>query len=379
MDPIIAATHADPYPYYATLRGMGGLTFDPELRLWVASSARAVCAVLAHADCRVRPALEPVPKAIADGMAGQVFAQLMRMNDGERQRCPRSAFELPLGLIDQDDVSARVSARLMTTDADGLYSAMFRGPVCVVAALLGFTPAQARTISALTADFAACLSPLSNELQRVAADVAAQKLHGHFTELLAEPDVHSALLTGIGQRFDGDESILIANLIGLCSQTFEACAGLIGNALLALRRQPELREAPMDSLLAEVQRFDPSVQNTRRFVAAACDIDGVRLEAGAVILVLLAAANRDPALNEDPDELVWDRPNRRSFSFGSGRHQCPGQALAMSIASATVREILNHGIELDRLNWHYRPSLNGRIPLFSLRDHTGSASFTNPL
>ena len=46
MDPIIAATHADPYPYYATLRGMGGLTFDPELRLWVASSARNVATTL---------------------------------------------------------------------------------------------------------------------------------------------------------------------------------------------------------------------------------------------------------------------------------------------------------------------------------------------
>lgn len=365
MDPIIAATHADPYPYYAKLRCAGGLTFDPELKLWVASSARAVCAVLAHTDCRVRPAQEPVPKAIARGTAGKVFSQLMRMNDGEHQRCPRSAFEPALGLIDLDDVGAQVSARLITADADGLYNAMFRGPVCVVAALLGFTPAQARTISELTADFAACLSPLSNELQLAASDVAAQKLHGQFTELLAESDFHSALLAGIMQRFEGDADTLIANLIGLCSQTFEACAGLIGNALLALRRQPELGAAPTGALLAEVQRFDPSVQNTRRFVAAACDIDGVRVEAGAVILVLLAAANRDPALNEDPDQFIWDRPNRRSFSFGSGRHQCPGQTLAMSIASATVREILNHGIEVDRLSWHYRPSLNGRIPLFS--------------
>lgn len=365
MDPIIAVTHADPYPYYAKLRSMGGLTFDPELRLWVASSARAVCAVLAHPDCRVRPALEPVPKMIAEGIAGQVFAQLMRMNDGERQRCPRSAFEPALGLIDQNEVGARVSARLMTTDADGLYSAMFRGPVCVVAALLGFTPAQARTISALTADFAACLSPLSNELQLTAADIAAQKLRGHFTDLLAEPGVHSALLAGIGQRFDGDEDILIANLIGLCSQTFEACAGLIGNALLALHRQPELRGESVEALLSELQRFDPSVQNTRRFVAASCEIDGVRVEAGAVILVLLASANRDPALNDNPDQFLLDRPNRRSLSFGSGRHQCPGQALAISIASATVKEILTHGIELEHLNWHYRPSLNGRIPLFT--------------
>jgi hypothetical protein len=115
------------------------LVFHPELKMWVASSARSVCAVLAHADCRVRPAQEPVPKAIAAGMAGKVFGELMRMNDGERQRCPRSAIEPSLAAVDLDEVRALVAARLITTDADGLYKAMFRGPVCVVAALLGFS------------------------------------------------------------------------------------------------------------------------------------------------------------------------------------------------------------------------------------------------
>jgi cytochrome P450 len=363
MNPISAATHVDPYPYYAQLRAAGGLTFHPELKLWVASSARAVSAVLAHADCRVRPAQEPVPKAIAKGMAGKVFGQLMRMNDGERQRCPRSAIEPELAALDLEAVDRLVATRLITADADGVYKAMFRGPVCVVAALLGFTPAQARAISELTADFVACLSPLSNDLQLAAADAAAEHLRGYFIELLAEPA--SDFLGAIQQRFSGDEETLIANLIGLCSQTFEACAGLIGNTLLALRRQPALRGESIEALLSEVQRFDPPVQNTRRFVAASCEIAGVRVEAGDVILVLLASANRDPALNERPEEFVPQRANRRSFSFGSGRHQCPGQAVAMSIAGATVREILENGTDLNRLNWHYKPSLNGRIPLLS--------------
>ncbi|WP_455806534.1 cytochrome P450 [Pseudomonas fluorescens] len=363
MNPISAATHADPYPYYAELRAAGGLTFHPDLKLWVASSARAVCAVLAHADCRVRPAEEPVPKAIAGRMAGKVFGQLMRMNDGERQRCPRSAIEPELAALDLETINALVAARLITADADGVYKAMFRGPVCVVAALLGFTPAQARVVSELTADFVACLSPLSDDLQLAAADAAAEQLRGYFIELLAEPA--SNLLRAIQQRFAGDGETLIANLIGLCSQTFEACAGLIGNTLLALRRQPALRGESIEALLGEVQRFDPSVQNTRRFVAAPCEIAGVRVEAADVILVLLASANRDPALNERPEEFVPQREDRRSFSFGSGRHECPGQALAMSIAGATVREVLKNGTDLNRLNWHYKPSLNGRIPIFS--------------
>ncbi|WP_460146342.1 cytochrome P450 [Pseudomonas sp. S2_A02] len=368
MDPIIAATHADPYPYYAQLRAEGGLVFHQGLKLWVACSARAVAAVLAHPDCHVRPSHEPVPKAIAQGMAGKVFGQLMRMNEGERQRCPRAAIEPGLALIDVNEVNSLVSARLITPGADGLYTAMFRGPVCVVAALLGFSPAQGRAISELTADFVACLSPHSDQAQLDTAHVAAEQLKGYFIELLADLSNRSALLAGIRQRFAAtstDPETLIANLIGLFSQTYEATAGLIGNALLALRQNPQFNSTQVDDLIAEVQRFDPSVQNTRRFVVAPCEIDGVNLNPGDVILVLLASANRDPQLNDNPDTFQLDRPNRRSFTFGAGRHQCPGQVLAMSIASATLTEILTMKPAWDCLTWHYRPSLNGRIPLFT--------------
>ncbi|CAI9008934.1 hypothetical protein EMIT051CA3_90302 [Pseudomonas chlororaphis] len=41
MDPITAVTHADPYPYYASLRARSGLAFDPGLGMWLASSAAA--------------------------------------------------------------------------------------------------------------------------------------------------------------------------------------------------------------------------------------------------------------------------------------------------------------------------------------------------
>ncbi|MHC8314100.1 cytochrome P450 [Pseudomonas sp. LB3P31] len=372
MDPIIAATHVDPYSYYAQLRSEGGLAFHQELNMWIASSARAVAAVLEHSDCHVRPPHEPVPLEIVGGMAGTVFGQLMRMNEGERQRCPRSAIEPELVMLDTGAVTALVAARLITPDVEGLHNAMFRGPVCVVAALLGFSPAQGRIISELTADFVACLSPLSDHVQLHAAHFAAEQLSGYFVELLDDPDNRSALLAGIRRRFAATalpHSAVIANLIGLLSQTHEATAGLIGNALIALIQDPALLRdaARVDDLIAETQRFDPPVQNTRRFVATACEIEGVRLEAGDVVLVVVASANRDPLLNNEPEMFMLDRPNRRSFSFGAGRHQCPGQRLALDISAATVRAVLAAGIELGGLEWVYGRSLNGRVAVFGRR------------
>ncbi|MNP00770.1 Biotin biosynthesis cytochrome P450 [compost metagenome] len=331
--------------------------------------------MLHHPDCHVRPTHEPVPKAIAEGAAGRVFGHLMRMNEGERQRCPRAAIAPRLQGIDPRQVEALVRARFLQEGAEGLHQAQFIGPASVVAALLGFNPTDCHRVSELTADFVAGLSPLSQASQLDLAHRASEQLTGLIQERIEAQD--SPLLLGIGQGFEGaDPDSKIANLIGLLSQTYEATAGLIGNALLALIGDPALRrtlrEAPtqIGSLLAEVQRFDPPVQNTRRFIAAPCEILGTALNPGEVLLVLLASANRDPQLNPQSDTLLLDRPNRRSFSFGSGRHECPGQTLAMDIARATLTAILEREPLLDQLTWCYRPSVNGRIPLFSERSPT---------
>ena len=82
QDPIAAVTHPDPYPYYADLAAHRPLYRDDALRLWVASSAAAVTAVLASDLCRVRPPAEPVPRALLGSPAGELFGHFVRMNDG---------------------------------------------------------------------------------------------------------------------------------------------------------------------------------------------------------------------------------------------------------------------------------------------------------
>jgi len=161
---------------------------------------------------------------------------------------------------------------------------------------------------------------------------------------------------------------IVCNLVGLLSQTHDATAGLIGNGIVALHRQPTLREElasnpqRIHGFVDEVMRHDPSVQNTRRFVAEDCQIEGTALRAGEGILLVLAAANRDPMVNEAPAEFRIDRTTRRIFSFGHARHACPGQALACTIASTALEAIANAATPSPA--WRYRPSANARIPEF---------------
>ncbi len=154
---------------------------------------------------------------------------------------------------------------------------------------------------------------------------------------------------------------LLANLVGLLSQTYEATAGLIGNSVLALARQSaEQRSGAQDAaaLVQAVSRFDPPIQNTRRFVANDCEIGGVPLLAGQTILLVLAAANRDP------------RGLGREFGFGHGVHACPGQALACALAAGAMAALMaelagrSESDWLRTLSWTYRRSPNARLPVF---------------
>ncbi|GGM29124.1 cytochrome P450 [Pseudomonas asuensis] len=379
MDLLKAATHRDPYPFYSSLRAEGGLFYRNREALWIASDAASVAAVLAHPECRARPVDEPVPQTILESAAGEIFGHLMRMNEGTRHSCPRSLV-MPLLKEHQqlpiNDLATTFQRKVGSASTNiSIAEWMFTFPIMVVARLLDIALDAARPLTDLTHDFVACLSPLSDNVQLQAAHQAAQALHETLKDhlptlrkagLIREPEA-SALI---------EEDVLVSNLVGLLSQTYEATAGLIGNCLVRLCQEEGLlsdlglSQESRTCFVTEVLRHDPPVQNTRRFVARTCTIKGITLPAGSTVLVLLASANRDPELNTQPDEFLLDRPYRRFFSFGSGHHECPGQALAIAIADAALLALTQAipACSLGRLHWVYRPSLNGRIPIFNFEE-----------
>ncbi|HSV80642.1 MAG TPA: cytochrome P450, partial [Ramlibacter sp.] len=311
-DPIAAVTHPDPYPYYAQLRAGPPLVYDERLRLWVASRAEVVMQVLAHPALRVRPPAEPVPRAIAGTPAGELFSRLVRMNDGPLHAVHRPVLQRALAGLDlgaAHGLALEVAAGLQAESLDDWCLAM---PVSAVAALLGFDAAQWPALARWTRDFVACLSPLSTKGQLDEASSAALELLKRFEDMMEAPRTGSLLATVCAdarQSSDVERRVLLSNLVGLLSQTCESTAGLLGNAIVALSREPGLHaallagQAAAADIVAEVARHDPSVQNTRRFVAEPLTIAGTQLAAGDAILVVLGAAHRDPSLNPDPDRF----------------------------------------------------------------------------
>lgn len=376
-DPVAAATHADPYPFYAGLRAGPPLVWNETLRAWVASRADVVeSLLLAHGALRVRPAAEPVPRAIVGGAAGEVFGHLVRMNDGAAHQTHRPALQRALAGLDLDAAHSVALQVARSVPAQSLSDALFSMPVRAVAHLLGFAAEALPQVDRWMRDFVACLSPLSGADQLQGASVAANELMVRFEALAAgAPPRNGSLLAAVLAESDAGAPLsrsLLANLVGLLSQTCDATAGLLGNSLIAVMRKPSLREAArtrdgLQAVALETARHDPSVQNTRRFAVEPITIAGTTLAAGDAVLLVLAAANRDPAFNPDPDRFTLVRARRRTLGFGHGVHACPGQALACTLAAAGLEALLERAPDLDALRarrWSYRPSANARIPVF---------------
>ncbi len=367
LNPISAVTQANPYPYYKQLLEQKPLYFDRDLNLWVASSASVVTAILEHPNCHVRPKSEPIPKALLGSSAADIFGHLVRMNDGTLH-CPlKKSVNATLDSLNLSQITqvARFWA-LEITDCS-MQKLMLKYPAFVVGDLLGLPHDKLKVVAALIADFVRFIAPNCPPDQLEQGKIAATELFQIFetipqTGLLAE-------LTLQTKHFGLENSKLVtANAIGFLSQTIDATAGLIGNTLLALAREPRLLEQPLADVIQEVIRIDPPVQNTRRFVSEEFVIAEQLFKAGDTILVVLAAANHDKSINPNPEEFLVNRENRQSFTFGHGVHACPGLSLALCIAENAVTRALEVGIDLNTLsNFSYRPSVNGRIPIFGGR------------
>jgi cytochrome P450 len=119
----------------------------------------------------------------------------------------------------------------------------------------------------------------------------------------------------------------------------------IGSSLWHLATQPRDRQRLAD----EPRLLDTAIEEFLRYYApvtvgrlAREDVEahGRRVPAGDRVILPFAAANRDPAVFDDPDELRIDRRRNRHLTFGSGVHRCLGSNLARLELKVTLQEWL---------------------------------------
>jgi cytochrome P450 len=174
-------------------------------------------------------------------------------------------------------------------------------------------------------------------------------LRDHLRQLRRNPgdDLMSQLIqtaeSGSAEtHLNEDELQAVAGLV--LAAGFETTVNLLGNGIRMLLDTPEhletLRQHPelWPNAVEEILRLDSPVQLTARVALNDVELAGMRIERGELVVVYLAAANRDPDVFPDPHRFDIERPNAgKHLAFSSGRHFCLGAALARAEGEVGLR------------------------------------------
>lgn len=239
----------------------------------------------------------------------------------------------------------------------------FRLPVTVICEMLGVPVTDRQRFRRLAAGLTTALEFMTDHSQLAPADAAAVELAAFFGDLIAErrddsgdaPSDRSDLVGALTAARDADdgrlsEAELLANLTLLLVAGFETTTDLLGNGLQLLFDHPEaarrLRAAgggqdDVAAFVEEVLRCESPVQVTSRVaLAEGLELAGVPIPAGSRLILLIGAANRDPARFPDPDRFDPARPANKPLSFGVGAHVCLGNGLARLEAAVAFPRLL---------------------------------------
>lgn len=387
LDP---AVHADPFPFYRRLREEAPVVWDPFMHTWVVTRYDDAQRVLRELSSdrmpdpeKMRalglPSLEPV----ADVMARQMLFLDAPSHTRLRKLCsaaftPRrvEAMATTIRRIAAELIDARLADGRMELIAD--FAEPF--PAIVTAGLLGVPEADHRELKIWSAHFAEMLGNFQHNPDRIhnVLDAVAQ-MNGYFRRAIAEHRrsprdglIGSLLEAEVdGQRLSDEE--VIANTIVTLVGGQETTTNLIGNGLLTLMRQPDklaqLRARPeiVDEAVEELLRFESPSQHTARIAHADVEVGGQLIRKGEAVMVVIAAANRDPAHFPDPDTLDLTRNPNRHLAFGWATHFCFGAALARMEARIAFTTLLakldDIALAAEKLSWRTNSGLRGLTAL----------------
>ncbi|HEX9859526.1 MAG TPA: cytochrome P450, partial [Paracoccaceae bacterium] len=333
----------NPYPFYDRARAAGPFFFWQDYDLPCATSGAAVSALLR--DRRLGREVPPEKRAPVPAHLAPFYAvEAHSMLELEPPRHTRLR-----SLVLRAFTSRRIAALApeiaqLTHDLiDGLPEGEFdllkhfgqRLPVIVIARLLGVPEAMSddllRWSNAMVGMYMAGRTRETEDRAVAATTSFVAFMRGYVDARRAQPA--DDLITHLIAAEEGGEKLSTEELITTCilllNAGHEATVHSIGNGVKTLLETgTRLADHPIEAIVEEILRYDPPLHLFTRHAYEDVEVMGHTIPKGSEIGLLLAAANRDPAMFDAPGRFDPARPAKPNTSFGAGLHFCVGAPLA---------------------------------------------------
>lgn len=358
----------DPYPFYEARRRDGDVVWDSVAQGWLVLGYDAARQVLGGSGWTSDPLANPVARASMTMMAPEFTKASMLFTDGadhDRLRgAVRDAFtrSTVAGLTEGvETIAAEVIAQAPTGEPfDFMSQIALPLPIAVVGEWLALDPAHAASLRELSPSIIRMLGTLADPAEVAEGFGAAAALMAEFLPLAADRRAHPGddLLSFIATdpELSLEDVVVTAILISVAGH--ETTANLLGAGLIRL--VAEQVETVDGAVITELLRLDGPVQSTVRTATEDHQLGGVDIAAGDSVVVVVAAANRDPAVFEEPGRFRVDRTGPAPVAFGYGAHYCLGSALAQLELTVALREVVaRQPVMSGAVTWRDTPAIRG--------------------
>ncbi len=356
----------DPYPAYEYVRERGPVV-KSRMGLYLTASHELCNELLRDPTFGTIPAGDLSPVDSAAHIAGRrlvnpVEESFLVRNPPDHTRLRRlvSPWFTPRGLRDQVTTVERVVDEYLdevagrpTFDLVGDFAA--RVPIQVIADLLGVPDADHTAFARWGSALVNALDGVRDLKEMRALHNGLREFEAFLDDLIAQrrADPGDDVVSALARNEDLSREDLIATTELLLVAGFETTVNLIGNSVLAVLGHPEVRERLVadpgyaEAVVEETLRLDPPVQYTVRVPFKTRKIGGTWIPKGTPIMLLLAAANRDPAVFAEPHAFHPGRADgREHLAFSAGIHYCLGANLARMEGAAALRGLFRRFPEL---------------------------------
>ncbi|MFI9537880.1 cytochrome P450 [Nocardia fusca] len=372
----------DPYPVLDTLRESGDVHYLAGQQLYVVLGFDAIRTVLADPGTYssnlvavLSAASGPAQVSVASGGGVDVLATSDPPTHSEHRALVMSRFSpgaiAELSAVIDAAITPAVTELVAAGGGDWMQSVATRVPVRVIGHVLGLPDTDHEQLTAWSDAAIELVSGVATPERIDAALLSVLEFTAYLGEALDRARSESAAgvlgtiaaAVGSGTMTRDQGAILLVQLV---TAGAESTTSLLGTAVRLIASDPQLqttlRTDPgrIGALVEEAVRVESPFRGHFRVTTTPARLAGVDLEAGARLMLLWGASNRDPRVFEYPDTVDLDRPHPKlHHSFGRGIHFCLGAHLARAEAVQAVRTLLEATtwVELTGPEPTYLPSL----------------------
>jgi cytochrome P450 len=366
----------DPYPAYRAAREQAPVQWNEALGAHLVLSYEHAATVLRSSEWSSDPRNNPQVLASlgGPGPVAEQWSRSLLMSDPPahtRLRTAVNRFFTPRAVRGIRGRVAAIVDSAFTALAEGepielMSELAYPIPLAVIAELFDVGLEGAELFRSETPTLARMLELDPTPAEIEAIGTAAMTLMLFLVPIVAQrrEDPGDDLLSALVHPLDGSTALDTEEIVTMCllllAAGHETTANLIGNGALALLQHPDrldwLAQHPdlTPQAVEELLRYDSPAQVASRVARNDLVLGDAKVRKGQQALIVLGAANRDPARYLDPDRLDLTRTGAPHLAFGNGPHFCIGAGLARLEAQETFHRLARSAFRPTAGSWSHR-------------------------